>query len=101
MINYDGNVFFCTARDFKTENRAGEIRCDGTISWNEAVRERYFTSKFSKEVCHTCKIAPLCGGGCRQRAIETGSENVCIYGYSQDDINQIILNRFTLRYIKD
>lgn len=101
LVNYDGNIFFCTARDFLPDNSAGKLSVDGNIIWKNNVIEEYFSNKFTKEICHTCKIAPLCGGGCRQRAKESKDINNCIYGYSQDDINRMILNRFYLRYIKD
>lgn len=83
------------------DNSAGKLSVDGNIVWKNNVIEEYFSNKFTKEICHTCKIAPLCGGGCRQRAKESKDINSCIYEYSQDDINRIILNRFYLRYLKD
>jgi uncharacterized protein len=101
LINYDGNIFFCTARDFLPKNRVGKLNSDGRIIWEGNIINEYFTNKFSKEICYACKIAPLCGGGCRQRAKEYANINSCIYGYTQEEINQIILNRFTLRYIKN
>lgn len=101
LVNYDGNLFFCTARDFKSENRFGVLNKDGSIEWNKELYNSFFTNKFSKRICHICKIAPLCGGGCRQRGYESRNEESCIYGYSQEDINHMIFNRLIFRYIKD
>lgn len=35
VINYNGDVFKCTARDFTRENRLGVLNEDGTIKWDE------------------------------------------------------------------
>lgn len=35
LINYDGNVFLCTARDFKPQNSAGKLVQNGVVIWNE------------------------------------------------------------------
>ncbi|HOH74428.1 MAG TPA: hypothetical protein PKW38_01450, partial [Paludibacteraceae bacterium] len=34
-INFNGDVYKCTARDFKPENREGVLMDDGTIEWND------------------------------------------------------------------
>jgi uncharacterized protein len=100
LVNYDGNLFFCTARDFKPETRVGYIIVGGEIIWEHDIYEAYFSSKFSKEACYACRIAPLCGGGCRQRAYESIRKEGCIYEYTQDDIDYIIKNRFNMRFLK-
>lgn len=100
LVNYDGNIYFCTARDFKSENSVGKLVNKGIIIWDEEKRNRYNTCKFSREVCYKCRIAPLCGGGCRQRAAEESDVNKCLYGYSAEDIDKMIINRFKLRFIK-
>jgi uncharacterized protein len=82
LINYDGNVFFCTARDFRPEQRAGYLTQNGDIVWNQEIYEIYYSKKFSNRACFTCRIAPLCGGGCRQRALESLSSEECIYTHS-------------------
>lgn len=99
LVNYNGDVFNCTARDFSSPNRAGYLCSDGTIVWENNSLEKRLALKFSKPVCHTCRIAPLCGGGCCQRALESHKENLCIYSYSETDIDQIILNRFEFMFI--
>lgn len=94
LINYNGDVFNCTARDFTTQNRTGYLNSDGNIIWDNNSLEKRLLLKFSKPVCHSCRIAPICGGGCSQRALESNNSNLCIYSYSEIDIDQIILNRF-------
>lgn len=99
LINYNGDVFSCTARDFSTQNRAGYLRPDGIIIWENDSLEKRLALKFSKPVCHKCRIAPLCAGGCCQRAIESNNGDSCIYAYSEADIDQIILNRFEFMFM--
>lgn len=99
LVNYDGNLFFCTARDFKPENSAGRLNSDGTIAWNQAKYDSYYSCKFTRKACRDCRIAPLCGGGCRQRASESAHTAGCIYNYSQADIDRMILNRFSMRHL--
>lgn len=100
LVNYNGDVFLCTARDFKPENRAGYLKPDGTVCWENDALERRMNCKFIRKVCYECRIAPLCGGGCRQQAMEHHGDERCLYGYTDDDIDGIILNRFENLYVK-
>lgn len=99
LINYDGEVFKCTARDFTTQNRLGYLSSTGTIVWEHNSLEKRLVLKFSKSCCHACRIAPLCGGGCCQRAHESEYGEQCMYSYSESDIDQIIYNRFEFMFI--
>lgn len=94
LINYNGDIFGCTARDFNKKNRIGFLKSDGTVSYISDIYEQRSKIKFSKPICHTCRIAPLCGGGCRQRALESPDNNVCTYGYSEIDKDNKILDIF-------
>ena len=41
-----------------------------------------------------CRIAPLCGGGCRTQATEHPEPYKCIYGYTADEMDEFIIERF-------
>ena len=56
-------------------------------------------SLLKKPICRKCRIAPLCGGGCAQLRIESTSDQ-CTYGYTDEDIDDLILSRFENLYIK-
>ena len=43
VINYDGLLFRCTARDFVAKNSEGKLNEDGTISFNEKSKEFSFS----------------------------------------------------------
>lgn len=102
LVNYDGNVFNCIARDFVKENRSGYLCNDGTVVYDNCSYERRSRAKFSKHVCHECRIAPICGGGCAQKAIENMTTDKCLYGYTDKDIDDLILNRFDYSFaVKD
>ncbi len=80
VINYNGDVFKCTARDFTTAKRAGYINEDGTIFWEDNYLERRMNAKFKNKPCLTCRIMPLCNGGCSQHAFEhLDGEEYCVY----------------------
>lgn len=99
LVNYNGDIFSCTARNFSSQNRDGYLSSEGTIVWENNSLEKRLALKFSKPVCHSCRIAPLCGGGCCQRALESNNGDHCIYSYSEADKDQIILNRFEFMFI--
>lgn len=90
VINYDGYIFKCNARDFKRENALGVLRNDGKIEWNEK-QNRWMISKFQSNLCKECTIFPVCGGGCRRLSTEADGADYCIYD-NEDDKKQMILD---------
>lgn len=98
LINYDGLVFGCTARNFTEDNCIGKLNADGTITYKEPVATLRQSAKFSKPICHSCRIAPLCGGGCKQRALESINTPGCPMGYTEEAKDNIILNLFEHLY---
>lgn len=93
VINFDGNVFKCTARDFSAENRSGVLGEDGRIIWNENIESRSKV-KLSRVVCRTCRLLPLCGGSCSQKSIEYAGKDVCIEELSSKDMDKVVMQRF-------
>ncbi|MEL6696403.1 MAG: radical SAM protein [Bacteroidota bacterium] len=92
-INYNGEVFKCTARDFTTDSREGDMTAEGDIVWNEKFDER-MNAKFNNSPCLSCRIQPICNGGCSQQAMENAGEDYCVIemsGISKDDV---ILSKF-------
>ena len=93
VVNYDGNVFKCTARDFSSENKSGILSNDGNIIWTENINSRRKT-KLSRQICRKCRILLLCGGGCSQKAIESNGEEICLEGLDNEDMDRIVMQRF-------
>ena len=92
LINYNGDVFGCTARDFTTENRVGFLDGSGEVIYDDTKLEHRRSSKFSKPVCKTCRIAPICGGGCTQKSYELMQRNECTLGYTEEDKDKIVID---------
>lgn len=93
VINYNGDVYKCTARDFTPANRAGVLDAEGGIDWLQPdfARQR-LRQKFAKKVCRQCRIFPLCGAGCVQTALE--SPHGCVNCKDDSEKDQAILTRF-------
>lgn len=77
VINYDGKVFKCTARDFSTSSPEGELLENGVINWNLP----QFLDRMNvrlPEICENCKLLPACPGICSQHRLEKGNKLSCI-----------------------
>ena len=100
VVNYDGLIYKCTARDFTSENAEGQLLEDGTISWNERNLRRE-QIKFGSKTCHDCPIFPICHNGCSQDKLEQ-PDNVasCPRGYKDNQKEIIAKNHATSLLIK-
>ena len=58
VVNYNGDIYKCTARDFKPENRLGYLNDDGEIIYNEMAQKR-FKARLTKQ-CLSCRMLPVC-----------------------------------------
>jgi uncharacterized protein len=90
VINYNGDIFKCTARDFLNDKREGFINDDGELIWENRSLERRMDSKFKNPPCLKCKILPLCNGGCSQHAIENSDGEYCIFNGIEAEKNKVI-----------
>lgn len=89
VVNYNGDVFKCTARDFTRERREGVLCANGTIEWNERFEKR-MEIKYKSLLCRKCSILPLCNGGCSQKKIEKGNVNECYKNLKAKDKLDIV-----------
>lgn len=94
LINYNGDVYGCTARDFTKTNRIGTLDESGKIIYDSELLKKRNSSKLAKAVCRKCRIAPICGGGCKQRAMESLESDECTFKYNDEDIDGIIMDIF-------
>ena len=79
VINYDMNVYKCTARDFDKKFSIGRIMGDGKFVPNELFYKYYTTSTpFFRKECFECNLLPSClySISCIQKKIEK-SEPEC------------------------
>lgn len=68
VINYNGDVYHCTARNFTSENSEGHINANGDIIPSENSKKRQ-QKRFLKS-CYSCGILPICGV-CSQNKLES------------------------------
>ena len=94
LVNYNGSLYKCTARDFKPDNQEGLLNEDGDLVYNSIYRQR-MSEKYGNEYCQQCMIYPLCHGGCSQSIMEHGggADNVCMFGYTEEDKHTLVRER--------
>lgn len=92
LINYNGDVFGCTARDFTKKNRIGILDESGEIHYDDEELYKRRKAKYTKAICQTCRIAPLCGGGCNQKSFEFRDSETCTLGYNEEEKDNIIID---------
>lgn len=99
VINYNGDVYKCTARDFKPENRLGYLSATGEILFDEKGKRRN-KHKLTDE-CYQCRLLPICTICFQQRyeshdrkcptpaARENAGENIKKYFYDIRNLQKI------------
>ncbi len=93
VINYNGDIFKCTARDFTKANREGFLNESGELVWENGNFERRMNAKFKNKSCLSCRILPLCNGGCSQHALEHYGKNYCIFSWDESEIDNVVTNK--------
>lgn len=91
LVNYNGDIYKCTARDFATTPRDGYIDKDGVIVWENDSLEKRMRSKFRNPHCHACRIFPLCHGGCSTNSLE--NHDYCMHGFSESEKDEVVKTR--------
>ena len=83
VINYNGKVFKCTARDYGDDMVLGNLQPSGAIAWNDGLVSLFYEKAgFENETCENCNMLPLCMGACIQRSYEIrikGQPFQCVY----------------------
>ncbi len=99
-INYNGDVFKCTARDFSKKNKEGDLTEKGNIKWADIYDER-LNIKFKNSPCLKCRILPICNGGCSQVALENKGIDYCVHDFCDSKKDELILHKFLQRAPKE
>lgn len=98
-INYNGDVYKCTARDYTESSREGVLEEEGIISWNDKFQKRIYDTRFQNKPCLECTILPICNGGCSQHRIENSDVDYCVYNFDQEIKMNIVKEKFYSRMI--
>lgn len=93
IINYNGDVFRCTALNFTEHQRDGYLTENGDIMWENNSKEIRRNAKFNNKPCLHCRILPICNGGCSQKAIEYQGQDYCILGFDESEKDKAILSK--------
>ncbi len=96
-INYNGDVYKCTARDYLSENKEGILNSTGQIEWNEKYYKRIGDTRFNNKPCLSCKILPICNGGCSQHRLENENQEYCIHDYDEEKKMRVVRDKFASR----
>lgn len=96
VINYDGRVFKCTARNFEKEKEDGYLTKDGEIHWNSILLSTKMSkSTFENDHCWNCKYLPICFGPCHQKFTIINEDNAfdkyCYKGGIESTLDYIFL----------
>lgn len=92
VINYNGDLYKCTARDFLPKNKEGVLTADGNLKWNERNKRR-MAIRHGIDFCRRCRIYPICHGGCSQMKLESSIIDSCPKGYDAEKIEEIMKGR--------
>lgn len=86
VVNYNGDVFKCTAREFNTENKIGKLMNDGKVIYNDNALKRE-RNRWTYD-CYTCRRLPICPI-CSQVKSES-SDGKCPVNISSEAISENI-----------
>ncbi len=93
VINYNGDLYKCTAREFLPVCREGVLTDDGDLLWNSKYRQR-MALKSCPKICHQCILFPLCHAGCTQNKLESSlKENECMRRYTEEQKKRLLENK--------
>ncbi len=93
VINYDGKIFKCTARDFSKQNPEGVLNSDGFIEWDISRVNKRLSIQIPQK-CIDCSLLPCCPGICSQQLLEASDINSinCPYEKKINKEQMILLN---------
>ncbi len=92
VVNYNGDIYKCTAVDFETTERDGCLDQQGNIVWENGKLEKRMASRFTNPPCHSCRILPLCHGGCTRHTLNN-APGYCLYGFDENAKDRVVLDR--------
>lgn len=77
VVNYDGSLFKCTARNFADHKASiGSLNDNGVPKWNSAYYQHFLKPVFDNPECKKCCYLPICLGNCSQKYIENGDSAI-------------------------
>lgn len=93
VINYNGDIYKCTARDFNENNKMGTLDSEGNIIYNNKYN-KWLQAKYQNNTCKNCNIYPICTQ-CMQHRLEQFTPNNYMAQCSENIREEILTNRLT------
>lgn len=90
LINSDGNIFKCTAVDFKKEDCISNIFYD---TWKDDLVNCFKLTqekRFNNNSCKICKIFPLCLRGCFKNVSNINNKSKCFFNNDEERKKNLI-----------
>lgn len=95
VINYNGDLYKCTSRDFTSQNKIGILSSDGDFIKNKSFNN-YTKYQFLID-CETCKLLPICNV-CSQNKIESPNGKCPIQNKTPQYEQNYIESKFKEKY---
>lgn len=97
VINYNGDLYKCTAREFLPASREGVLSAEGDLLWNNKYEKR-MSLKQCPPICHHCMIFPICHRGCTQNKLETSARtNECLWHFTDAQKRKLLERKIEFR----
>lgn len=90
VVNYDLNVYKCTARDFKVSNSVGHLTLDGNFIPNAHYYDYCVSSQMECKECLECHLLPSCLSSCIQKCIE--GSHACYKEQIEEELNNKLMS---------
>lgn len=101
LVNTDGNIFKCTAVDFENAANDSNIFSD---TWKQELStkfEKRLKKCFANHNCLTCRIFPLCMGGCHKRVVSQSETDYCLFTDREEAQKYLVLSIIKDRVRRD
>lgn len=92
VINSDGKIFKCTAVDFEKAESETDIF---SATWRQELSKKFeerIKKRFANRNCFSCRIFPLCMGGCYKRLADNPETDYCLYNDRQDAEKNLVMS---------
>lgn len=93
LINYNGDVYRCTAVNFSKNKRDGYLNENGDVVWEDDSFEIRKNAKFKNKPCLECRLLPICNGGCAQKALEYQDNDYCIFDFDENKKDTAVIEK--------
>lgn len=100
VVNYNGDVYKCTARKFDREKREGVLSPDGEIIYQNSYNRR-MSIKFANKACRECVIMPICNGRCSQNKLEKSDTEKCFLDMDNKQRERYLLGSIIQKITKE